>query len=84
MCLLDTYYLLGLLIMLKRLENYPRLMNLLFILLNPTLAGCIGFLAFPFLFTFQPWGIWAALACLSYGVVTQATVLYITQIYNQR
>jgi hypothetical protein len=70
--------------MLKRLEQYPRLMNLLFIILNPTLAGCIGLLAFPFLLTFQPWGIWAALACLSYGVITCAIGLYITQIYNQK
>jgi len=70
--------------MLKRLEQYPRLLNLLFIALHPALAACIGFLAFPFLFTFEPWGIWAALACLSYGVVTQATVLYITQIHNQK
>lgn len=70
--------------MLDKIEQYPRLMNLLFILLNPTLAGCIGLLALPFLLTFQPWGVWAALTCLSYGVVTQATVLYITQIYNQK
>ena len=70
--------------MLNKLEQYPRLMNLLLILLNPTLAGCIGFLAFPFLFTFQPWAIWAALACLSYGVITCSIVLYITQIRNQK
>ena len=70
--------------MLDKIEQYPRLMNLLFILLNPTLAGCIGFLAFPFLFTFEPWGIWAALACLSYGVIACAICLYITQIHNQK
>lgn len=59
------------------------LINLLIIALHPAFAICIGLMAFPFLMSFEPWGFWAAVACMSYAIASQFAVIYI-QIRNQK
>ena len=69
--------------MLDKLKQYPRLLHILFIALHPALAVCVGLLAFPFIMSFETWGFWAAVACMSYAILSQFTVIYI-QIRNQK
>jgi hypothetical protein len=67
--------------MISQLRHH--LINLLIIALHPARAVCIGLMAFPFLMSFTTWGFWAAVACMSYAIVSQFAVIYI-QIHNQK